>query len=254
MVAYMPYKLSCHRIATDLMQPWVIGFQRNPFVRSSGFLDVDPACARGGEVSRRAPARRSPALPPPGMAGPAACEAEEACFAISSLIAETGFDPARMDDIYSRSSPPTSSTACSDDYRCAAVALVAPNVAVGMPESSTTSAPGPCASRKASSSTTTRPSGPQARAGGAGFRLLSSGASSTRRNKQPRLRERPERACSGWSAARAAREEALRLRPRGRGPARAGPLHRQFQAGGAAAALHLHRSPRVTCSARWRAR
>ena len=44
MVAYVPYKLSCHRIATDLMQPWVIGFRRNPFVREFyKFLDVDPA-------------------------------------------------------------------------------------------------------------------------------------------------------------------------------------------------------------------
>jgi ABC-type transport system substrate-binding protein len=44
MVAYVPYKLSTHRIATDLMQPWVIGFRRNPFVREFyKFLDVDPA-------------------------------------------------------------------------------------------------------------------------------------------------------------------------------------------------------------------
>ena len=44
MVAYVPYKLSCHRIATDLMQPWVIGFRRNPFVREFyKYLDVDPA-------------------------------------------------------------------------------------------------------------------------------------------------------------------------------------------------------------------
>jgi len=43
MVAYVPYKLSTHRIATDLMQPWVIGFRRNPFVREFyKYLDVDP--------------------------------------------------------------------------------------------------------------------------------------------------------------------------------------------------------------------
>ena len=44
MVAYVPYKLSTHRIVTDLMQPWVIGFRRNPFVREFyKYLDVEPA-------------------------------------------------------------------------------------------------------------------------------------------------------------------------------------------------------------------
>ncbi len=42
MVAYVPYKLSSHRIATDLMQPWVVGYRRNPFVREFfKYLDVD---------------------------------------------------------------------------------------------------------------------------------------------------------------------------------------------------------------------
>jgi hypothetical protein len=44
MVAYVPYKLAGHRIATDLMHPWVLGFRRNPFVREFyKYLDVDPA-------------------------------------------------------------------------------------------------------------------------------------------------------------------------------------------------------------------
>ena len=44
MVAYVPYKLSTHRIVTDLMQPWVIGFRRNPFMREFyKYLDVEPA-------------------------------------------------------------------------------------------------------------------------------------------------------------------------------------------------------------------
>jgi ABC-type transport system substrate-binding protein len=44
MVAYVPYKLSCHRIATDLMHPWVVGYRRNPFVREFyQYVDVDPA-------------------------------------------------------------------------------------------------------------------------------------------------------------------------------------------------------------------
>ena len=42
MVAYAPYKISGHRIATDLMHPWVIGYKRNPFIREFWkFVDVD---------------------------------------------------------------------------------------------------------------------------------------------------------------------------------------------------------------------
>jgi ABC-type transport system substrate-binding protein len=42
MVAYMPYKLSSHRIGTDLMQPWVVGYRRNPFVREFyKHVDID---------------------------------------------------------------------------------------------------------------------------------------------------------------------------------------------------------------------
>ncbi len=42
MVAYAPYKISGHRIATDLMHPWVVGYKRNPFIREFWkFVDVD---------------------------------------------------------------------------------------------------------------------------------------------------------------------------------------------------------------------
>jgi ABC-type transport system substrate-binding protein len=42
MVAYVPYKLSSHRVATDLMHPWVLGYRRNPFVREFyKYLDID---------------------------------------------------------------------------------------------------------------------------------------------------------------------------------------------------------------------
>ena len=42
MVAYVPYKLSSHRIATDLMHPWVLGYRRNPFVREFyKHVDID---------------------------------------------------------------------------------------------------------------------------------------------------------------------------------------------------------------------
>ena len=44
LVAYMPYKVTSHRIATDLMHSWVIGYRRNPFVREFWkYIDVDAA-------------------------------------------------------------------------------------------------------------------------------------------------------------------------------------------------------------------
>ena len=44
MVAYMPYKMHVHRIFTDLAQPWVVGYQRNVFVRQFfKYVDIDSA-------------------------------------------------------------------------------------------------------------------------------------------------------------------------------------------------------------------
>ena len=42
MVAYMPYKLHVHRLYTDLAQPWLVGYQRNVFVRGWWrYIDID---------------------------------------------------------------------------------------------------------------------------------------------------------------------------------------------------------------------
>jgi ABC-type transport system substrate-binding protein len=42
MVTYVPYKLHVHRIFTDLAQPWVVGYQRNVFVRHFyKYVDID---------------------------------------------------------------------------------------------------------------------------------------------------------------------------------------------------------------------
>jgi ABC-type transport system substrate-binding protein len=49
MVAYMPLRIHVHRIFTDLTQPWVMGYQRNIFVRDFWkYIDVDTA-----ELQRR---------------------------------------------------------------------------------------------------------------------------------------------------------------------------------------------------------
>ena len=43
-IAYMPYKISAHRIVNDVMQPWVFGYRRHPYLRGYWqYLDIDPA-------------------------------------------------------------------------------------------------------------------------------------------------------------------------------------------------------------------
>jgi len=43
-VAYMPYKVTGHRMATDLLHPQVLGYRRHPFLRDFWrYVDVDPA-------------------------------------------------------------------------------------------------------------------------------------------------------------------------------------------------------------------
>lgn len=42
MVAYMPYKFATHRIRTDMMQPWLIGYRRHPISREFWkYVDID---------------------------------------------------------------------------------------------------------------------------------------------------------------------------------------------------------------------
>lgn len=42
MVAYMPYKFSTHRIRTDVMQPWLLGYRRHPTSRGFWrYVDID---------------------------------------------------------------------------------------------------------------------------------------------------------------------------------------------------------------------
>ena len=42
LAAYMPYKVHVHRVFTDLVQPWVIGYHHNTFIRSAWrYVDID---------------------------------------------------------------------------------------------------------------------------------------------------------------------------------------------------------------------
>ena len=41
-IAYMPYKFGTHRIRTDMMHPWVIGYRRHPISHSFWqYVDID---------------------------------------------------------------------------------------------------------------------------------------------------------------------------------------------------------------------
>ena len=41
-VAYMPYKVTGHRVATDLLHPQVVGYRRHPFLRDFWrYVDID---------------------------------------------------------------------------------------------------------------------------------------------------------------------------------------------------------------------
>ncbi len=52
LIAYMPYKVKVHRIATDMWQPWVSGYKRHPFRRDFWqFIDIDTDKARKSGAS-----------------------------------------------------------------------------------------------------------------------------------------------------------------------------------------------------------
>jgi ABC-type transport system substrate-binding protein len=47
-VAWMPYKVSCHRYSNDLWHAWLIGYRRHPFARDFfKWIDIDPATRAG---------------------------------------------------------------------------------------------------------------------------------------------------------------------------------------------------------------
>ena len=142
LTAYAPYKHHVHRILTDLTWPWVIGFRRPPYWLSWWqYVDIDTAAqARRSDEPTRLPARhrgrgrprrrRRPRRPRRSAAG------GKKVLRYAFPIAETGFDPAQVIDLYSR-------IICSHIFdspytydHLARPFKIKPNTAVGMPESS----------------------------------------------------------------------------------------------------------------------
>lgn len=51
-VAYMPQKVTGHRILNDLLHPWVVGYRRHPFLRGWWqYVDIDPALRPTGATA-----------------------------------------------------------------------------------------------------------------------------------------------------------------------------------------------------------
>ncbi len=53
-IAYMPYKITGHRILNDLLHPWVQGYRRHPFLRGWWqYVDVDPVAQAAAAPAHR---------------------------------------------------------------------------------------------------------------------------------------------------------------------------------------------------------
>ena len=109
LIAYAPYKWGVHRIHTDIAQPWLHGYRRGAYWSDWWqYVDIDAeAQAKAIAVSRRrfsADERRALA---PLAALPRAARSQttgQKIFRYAFPAAETGFDPAQISDLYSRTS------------------------------------------------------------------------------------------------------------------------------------------------------
>ena len=117
MVAYMPYKVQLHRIATDLPQPWVIGYRRATlFVREFWQFRRRPGRRAAEAPAPHRPLCSRPALRwPPAMAAGGA-DRDRRCERYSFPLPRPGFDPARINDIYRARSPPIFDGCTSYDH------------------------------------------------------------------------------------------------------------------------------------------
>ena len=210
------------------------------------------------------------AVPLPGLAaaaapGAGARRAGEAGTAEKVLryafrVAETGFDPAQISDLYSRTlhrahlrgaARPTTTWR----GRCSCKPLTADGDARGLGRLPDLHHPHP-----ARHLLRRRP-GVQGQAARAGRRRTTSTRSSASTTRAGRARactgfendehRRPDASCA---TRRSTSKQAVRLRPRGRRPARARPLHAAGQARASRGRASRRAGRRATCSARWRAR
>ena len=125
LVAYMPYKVHVHRIWTDLAQPWVVGYHRNVFLREFWQLHRHRPGREGApeRLSRRREESNHADLAKNVCAGAAWApwrrlgrgrrrrrwrrrRAGSKVLRYAFEVAETSLDPARVNDLYSRTLTP----------------------------------------------------------------------------------------------------------------------------------------------------
>ena len=176
-----PYKFVGHRIDTAVSHRWVIGYRRHPFMRDFWkYVDVDAAQpARRPRDGRRSAIARPPdcaAGRGPCLTGTAAGQRRAVGAGQDAALrlrgAETGFDPAQVNDIYSRIVISHIFDGLYDYDHLARPYRIVPVRRMACPRCPTISASGPCASSPASSSGRPGLPGQAARVGRRGLRLF----------------------------------------------------------------------------------
>ena len=266
-VAYMPYKLIVHRIGTDLLHPWVLGYRRHCSGTTGGTRSTStPSGARqpdeGGDGS--APSllrsRRGAAVADRAGAGAGRTRVgrRRRCCATPSPSPRPASTRRRSATCTRAPSPPHIFEALYRYDHLARPAkikpLTAPAHARGLRRLPHLDRP-----HQARHLLRRRPGvqGPAARARGAGLRLRAQALRRPGEQEPARAPASRRRACVGLEALR---EDALQTaKPfdydrADRGRARARPLHAAVPARRAAAALHRAPRRRRASTARWRAR
>jgi hypothetical protein len=143
-VAYAPYKYTC-TAGRHLAQPWLQGYRRPLF-----WLRVVAPSTSTRSASRPPERMRRDDAGPPGPPSPcrpwparqAAPATGRKVLRVAFRVAETGFDPAQIGDIYSRTVTPHIFEALYQYDPLARPSKVRPLTAAACPSTATTSAPG----------------------------------------------------------------------------------------------------------------
>ena len=139
MTAYAPYRLAVHRIITDMSYKSVVGYRRPPFsVDWWQYVDIDTSDETA--LMWRTAIAAAPLLLGANWAAAAASAPEASAgggkvLRYAFIAAETGFDPAKISDLYSRICTAHMFEALYRfDYLARLPSKVVPHAAAAMPE------------------------------------------------------------------------------------------------------------------------
>ena len=248
--AYVPYRTGTHRIITDLAYPQVVGFRHPPFALD-WWQYVDVADRRVGVARRHRHVirRRDLVAAPLLLGGLERARAVRAGTAVPAqkvlryafTAAETGFDPVRLNDLYSRVATSHMFEApYRYDYLARPVKVV-PHTAVAMPEISDDFKTVVVRIRPGIFFTPDDAFRGRPRELVAADYVYSWKRFFDPATTSPRYSQYAGAGALGCDTLRAEalEERQVRLRPRDRGRARARPLHGAMEARRGAAAFHL---------------